>query len=89
MSFQVRADQALLELKPEGLMLSDANGQRTKVEPGGGDAYVAELGYFAECCRTGAPPDRCPPAQSAKAVEIALLLKESREQEGAQLKCSV
>jgi predicted dehydrogenase len=88
MSFQVRADQGLLELTPEGLMLSDASGQRSKVDAGNEDAYAAELSYFVECCRSGTPPVRCPPSDSAKAVEIALLLKQSREQEGAQLKCS-
>ncbi len=88
MSFQVRADSGLLELTPEGLMLSDANGRRSKVDPGNDDPYAAELAYFIECCKTGALPERCPPAESAKAVEIALLLKQSREQEGAQLKCS-
>ncbi|MCU1293714.1 MAG: gfo/Idh/MocA family oxidoreductase, partial [Bryobacterales bacterium] len=88
MGFQVRADRALLELTPEGLMLSDATGQRRKVEAGNEDPYAAELAYFVECCRSGKTPTRCPPSDSAKAVEIALLLKQSREQEGAQLKCS-
>lgn len=89
MGFQVRADRALLELTPEGLMLSDQSGQRKKIEAGTDDPYAAELAYFVECCKNGKSPEHCPPAESAKAVEIALLLKESREQDGAQLKCSV
>lgn len=88
MSFQARADRGLLELTPEGLMLSDQNGQRREVDAGSEDPYGAELAYFVECCRTGKSPERCPPEQSAKAVEIALLLKKSRQEEGAQLKCS-
>ncbi len=88
MSFQVRADRGLLELTPEGLMLSDVHGQRTKVEAGNGDPYTAELAYFVQCCTTGQKPEICLPADSAKAVEIALLLKQSRQEGGAQLKCS-
>lgn len=88
MSFQVRADAGLLELTPEGLMLSDQTGQRNKVEAGTDDPYSAELAYFVQCCASGKSPVLCPPSESAKAVDIALLLKQSRQQEGAQLKCS-
>ncbi len=88
MSFQVRADRGLLELTPEGLMLSDERGQRTAVDPGTADPYLAELAYFIECCRAGKSPDRCPPVESARAVDVALLLKQSRQEGGAQLKCS-
>jgi predicted dehydrogenase len=88
MSFQVRADRGLLELTPEGLMLSDAEGQRKKIDAGSDDPYAAELAYFVECCKNGKSPERCPPAESAEAVKVALLLKRSRLEEGAQLKCS-
>lgn len=88
MGFQARADRGLLELTPEGLMLSDDGGQRQAVNAGSEDAYVEELAYFVECCKTGQPPRLCPPEQSAQAVEIALLLKQSRQEEGTQLKCS-
>jgi predicted dehydrogenase len=89
MSFQVRADRALVELTPEGLVLSDQTGNRKKIGAGSEDPYATELAYFVECCKAGKSPEHCPPAESAKAVEIALLLKQSREQDGAQLKCSV
>jgi predicted dehydrogenase len=88
MTFQVRADRGLLELTPDGLMLSDLAGNRHKVDAGSEDPYAAELAYYVQCCSDGTPPLRCPPAESAKAVELALLLKQSRQQEGAQLKCS-
>jgi predicted dehydrogenase len=87
MSFQVRAERAELELRPDGLMLSDATGQRTKVETEG-DGYDAEIGYFADCCRTGAQPERCLPRESAQAVKVALLLKQSRAMGGEQITCS-
>jgi predicted dehydrogenase len=87
MSFQTRAERADLELRPDGLMLSDAAGQRTKVETEG-DGYDAEIGYFVDCCRTGAQPERCLPRESAQAVKLALLLKESRAMGGEQIKCS-
>ena len=89
MSFQVRSERGSLELTPEGLMLADSGGQRYKVEAGTHDPYGSELAYFADCCEQGAAPERCPPRDSAKAVEVALLLKKSRQEEGAQQKCSV
>jgi len=87
MTFQARAERAELELTPGGLMLSDAAGQKTNVTPEGGDGYAAEVEYFVECCRDGKKPDLCPPRESAQAVKIALLLKQSRALDGEQIKC--
>ena len=87
MSFQVRADRAELEWMPEGLFLSDGTGQRRKLDVSGADAYESELTYFIGCCRNGEQPTRCMPVESAEAVKLALLLKQSREQGGAQLEC--
>lgn len=87
MSFQVRADGGEIELTPRGLMLSDMSGQRRRVETGNADAYQAQLAYFVECCRTGDPPQQCAPEESARAVEVALLLKKSRAHGGEQLEC--
>ena len=49
------------------------------------DAYFDEIAYFVECCRTGAQPDRCPPAASADAVRISTLLKASRDAGGREV----
>ena len=87
MSFQARADRAQIELTPDGLMLSDQQGQRAKVATEG-DGYEAEIQYFMECVRTGKQPERCRPEDSADAVRLALLMKESRAKGGEQLKCS-
>jgi predicted dehydrogenase len=89
MSFRLRADWAELELTPDGLTLSDTTGQRSRVEVANDDAYEAEIEYFIECCRTGNQPERCMPTESAQALKIALLLKQSRAAGGDQLKCSV
>jgi predicted dehydrogenase len=87
MTFQVRAERAELEFSANGLTLSDDAGVRTKVEPEGGDAYAAEVAYFAGCCQRGEPPAECLPQESAQAVQVALLLKESRAKGGEQIKC--
>jgi predicted dehydrogenase len=87
MSFQVRAERGQLELTPDGLMVSDISGTRNRIDTAKGDAYEAQLKYFVECCRTGERPQRCTPEESARAVQIALLLKESRARGGEQLRC--
>jgi predicted dehydrogenase len=89
MTFQVRAERAELEFTPGGLYLSNQKGQRKPVEASGGDAYETELAYFVECCRTRRQPERCMPEDSARAVKLALLLKQSRERGGEQLKCTL
>jgi predicted dehydrogenase len=87
MSFHVQAERATVELTSDGLMLNDLAGQRKKVETAG-DGYEAEISYFMECVRTGKQPERCKPSDSARAVKVALALKESRAQGGEQIKCS-
>lgn len=87
MSFQVRADRAELEWTPAGLFLNDSAGQRRQLDAGSTDAYESEVAYFLNCCRSGEQPRRCPPAESAEAVKVALLLRESRTKGGEQLEC--
>jgi predicted dehydrogenase len=65
--------------------LNDGSGELKTVKPDGLDAYDAEIGYFVECCRTGQQPVECPPEQSAAAVKLALALKQSRAENGAQI----
>jgi predicted dehydrogenase len=40
------------------------------------DPYAVQLGYFLDCCRSGAAPVLCPPASSALAVELACSARE-------------
>ncbi len=89
MSFQVRAERAELQLTSQGLKLNDQSGKSNQIDPGSGDAFDSEIAYFVDCCRNGKKPERCLPQDSARAVKIALLLKQSRAAGGEQVKCSV
>ncbi|MGA8030172.1 MAG: Gfo/Idh/MocA family oxidoreductase [Bryobacteraceae bacterium] len=89
MSFQIRSERAQVELTSGALMLSDQFGQRNKIKIPETDAYQAEVAYFVDCCRNGQKPLQCMPQDSARAVKVALLLKQSRAMDGEQIKCSV
>jgi len=52
-----------------------------------GDGYRNEISYFIQCCREGRAPVRCLPEDSARAVELALLLRQSRLEGGKRLPC--
>jgi hypothetical protein len=52
------------------------------------DGYTAEIEYFVECCRLGRQPERCPPQESAVAVEVMRLLLEARQRDGRKILCS-
>jgi predicted dehydrogenase len=51
------------------------------------DAFVAELGYFADCVINGKKPERCIPEESAQAVALMHRITESRKQKGALVQC--
>jgi predicted dehydrogenase len=87
MSFQAVAERGQIEMLPDGVLVSDTSGQRTKLEPGGPDGYQAEVAYFVECCRSQTQPLRCAPRASAQAVLVALRIKQSRSLNGEQIKC--
>ena len=53
------------------------------------DAYAAEIAYFVECCRNGETPRLCPPRESADAVNLMLLMLESRNRNGQKLVCRI
>ena len=83
----MRAARAQLELGPNGLMLSDAEGTQRKVELPDANPFVQELAYFQKCCDEGRRPDRCPPEASAAVVKMALSMKRSRELDGEEVPC--
>ncbi len=87
MTFQAVAERGQIDFLPEGLFLSDARGEKKKLEPKGPDGYQAEVAYFIECCQTQTEPLRCTPRASADAVKVALRLKQSRSLNGEQMKC--
>jgi hypothetical protein len=66
-----------------------AGGSAQPLDVVGPDGYRAEIEYFVECCRTGQPPDFCPPAESAEAVKFMLLLMEARKVDGGKLRCRI
>jgi predicted dehydrogenase len=87
MSFKVRAERAELNFTADGLMLDDQNGRRTKMDVSSTDGYTEEAAYFLDCCRTNKKPERCLPRDSAQALQLALLLKQSRAAGGEQIQC--
>ncbi len=86
MGFRAQAERAGLELVSNNLFLHDETG-RHEMQSAKHDAYQAEIAYFANCCETRRKPERCLAEQSAEALELALLLKESRTREGQSIKC--
>lgn len=89
MGFQVRASEATLEYSSSGLLLSDDRGRREEISAGDEDAYAGQLSYFAGCCARDRQPERCPPQQSATAVKLALMLRESRNRKGDFVACDL
>lgn len=89
MGFQVLAERGELELAPDGLRLNDRFGASNRIKPEGPDAYEAEVQYFVDCCRDGKSPDLCSPEASARAVKLALLMKQSRAEGGKQIACEL
>jgi hypothetical protein len=51
------------------------------------DGYAAEIGYFLECCAARRQPDRCPPEESAQAVEWMQALLDARCGNGEKIEC--
>lgn len=88
MSFQIRADRAELEWTQQGLMLSTQSGERKKIKLQDASGYDAEIAYFVDCCNENKRPERCMPQDSARALQVALALKESKNSGGEQIKCS-
>jgi predicted dehydrogenase len=69
----------------EGKLHLTRNGETHEVEQPEQDAYFEEIAYFVQCCRKAESPSQCLPADSAKAVKLALLLEQSREENGREL----
>jgi len=88
MGFHVSTDQGGMDLK-DGVLSEKTNGDWCHIASPPGDAYQAELAYFIDCCRAGRSPGECLPLESARAVKLALLLKESRRQGGTTLSCTI
>lgn len=88
MSFHARSDSGTLRLSNTGVLTAQSqNGSSLVVENTGRDPFQAEVDYFVSCCRSNRQPQRCPPADAAQAVRLALLLSRSRVRSGACIDC--
>ena len=88
MSFHARSGTGTLHLSNTGVLTAQSqDGTSLVVENNGRDPFQAEVDYFVSCCRTRQQPQRCPPADAAQAVKLALLLSESRTRSGACIDC--
>jgi len=72
-----------------GPTLYGADGNTRVLELHEHDAYAAEIEYFLSCCRAGRTPEICPPRESAAAVELMLLITESRKRKGERIPCRI
>ncbi len=91
MSFSVETARGTMALSPDGSLTHDRQqgAQPMNVPILEGDAFQSEINYFVDCCRTGQPPERCLPLESKHAVEVALLLKRSRDLGGELQLCTL
>ncbi|SPE28627.1 Oxidoreductase domain protein [Candidatus Sulfopaludibacter sp. SbA3] len=91
MEYSVTLDGGTVEYSSLGRppALYGAKGGSQPLELEARDGYAAEIEYFAECCRTGQAPDRCPPGDSADAVKLMCLMLESRKRNGAKMICTL
>jgi predicted dehydrogenase len=84
--FEIKAEEATLSFEAEKLTLHLADDDRPVALPEQND-YLEELSYFVACCRENVAPELCPPVDSAHAVQLANLLRASRDQNGKELLC--
>lgn len=89
MEYTVVGDGGVVEYDSAGRppALYRANGEAETPAVAEKDFYQAEIEYFVECCRAGVEPERCRPEESARAVEVTLLMLESRRRGGERLVC--
>lgn len=89
MEYTVSGDHGTLEFSSAGRppKFYGEDGAETLEPQAEIDGYQAEIGYFAECCRTHTQPARCSPASSAAAVRLTRLAQESRARKGEILQC--
>lgn len=89
MEYTVTLDAATIEYNSNGrtpTLYAAEGGERVlQLEPG--DGYALEIEYFVACCRTGKAPERCPPQESADAVEVMRMLLAARERNGEKMEC--
>jgi predicted dehydrogenase len=91
MEYTVVADNGTIEYSSTGRppTLYRIDGTEEPLGMQEADGYRAEIEYFAECCRTGARPELCPPEESAAAVKLTRLMVEARKENGGRIRCNL
>jgi len=84
--FEIATEDALLTLNAGKLELT-RDGLAEPVQLPENLEYVEQMAYFVECCRNNAAPAECLPAESANAVRVANLLRDSRARNGKEISC--
>lgn len=54
-----------------------------------GDAFAAEIAYFADCVIHGRTPERCMPQESAQSIALMHRIIESRKRNGETIPCKI
>lgn len=83
--FEIEARSARLTYREDVLMRSNYGEEPSQVKMPAHDPYFDEIAYFIDCCRCNAIPFRCMPEESARAVELSLQLKASRDAGGQEI----
>lgn len=86
--FEIAGNDTALTFK-DGKLQLNLHGDQQGVDIPEHQEYFDQIAYFIDCCRHNTAPALCPPAESALAVEMANLLKVSREQNGKELLCAI
>ncbi len=85
--FQITGENAVLSFE-DGRLQLNISGEEQSVDLPEHLEYAEQIDYFVECCRKNVTPELCLPAESARAVRLATLLRASRDQNGAELPCT-
>ncbi len=87
MEYRVILERGTVEFSSAGKPPVIFAAEERKLPLAGAGGYAAEVAYFIECCNAGKTPDRCPPEQSAQAVDLMLALLDARRGNGEKIAC--
>jgi predicted dehydrogenase len=85
MEYRVSMEQGAVEYSSAGKPPTLYTDVEQKLPLAAMDGYAAEIAYFVECCKTNQRPDRCPPEDSALAVDLMHALLHARVKNGEKV----
>jgi predicted dehydrogenase len=88
MEYSVAAEGGVVEYNSAGRAPTLYTDTEQPLELETRDGYAAEIQYFVDCCRANRRPDRCPPEESAHAVDLMHALLAARARNGEKISCS-